>query len=51
MHIQIFEISFYPNIIFLCNLNSFYKGDNITRASKFMNLAYLEFEVTELNFF
>jgi NADH-quinone oxidoreductase subunit G len=51
LQMQIFEINFFPNIVFLCNLNSFYKGDNITRASKFMNLAYLEFEITELNFF
>lgn len=50
-HNEKFELVFYVNNIFLSNLNSFYKGNNITRASKFMNLAYLEFEITELNFF
>lgn len=46
-----YEIYTYSNDIFLANLLSFYKGDIITRASKSMNLAYTEFEFTELNFF
>lgn len=48
---ETFSIMYSLNKIFLVNLSSFYKGDSITKASKFMNLAYLEFEHNQLNFF
>lgn len=38
------------NKIFLINTTSFFRGDVITRSSKFMNLGFLEFEMNELNF-
>jgi hypothetical protein len=47
----VFEIDFYLNNVFLGNLISFYNGDIVSRASRSMNLAYIEFEHNQLNFF